>query len=106
MLRFKKETLLALLNDLADHTFVHLVHDDGVYIMCLEQPVGSRTIVYAEGCNPHIDADHEETSRNLVGGDDFGEPLMTAGDLKANLQGTHSGIAITVGETQFIIDGW
>lgn len=58
------------------------VHDEGVYLMSnglpADQPAGAKRsyVAYAEGCNPDIDADCWETSRALVGGDDFGEVII------------------------------
>ncbi len=56
-----------------------LVHDSGVYIMSNASPAdleGPRSYVaYAEGCDPSKDYDYYQTSRSLVGGDDFGEVI-------------------------------
>ena len=52
---------------------VILVHDQGVYLMPdRNQPAGKR-IAYARGCDPRLDNDWYDRSRELVGGDDFGE---------------------------------
>jgi hypothetical protein len=64
--------------------FLYLVHDSGVYLMSgakerLPNPDSkipeSSLVAYAQGCNPKTDEDCYETSRCLVGGDDFGEPV-------------------------------
>lgn len=64
-----------------------LVHDQGVYLMSAGEPGDPldgkgdgkyfrRYVAYAEGCDPTKDKDTWwETSRELVGGDDFGEHL-------------------------------
>jgi len=63
-----------------------LVHDQGVYLMStgiphleLEEGSESSKVVQARGCDPKKNEDWWETSRELVGGDDFVEhiPLDT-----------------------------
>jgi hypothetical protein len=65
------------------------VHDNGVYLMSNGEPrdlldpadpQSSAYVVYAEQCNPTIDDDWWENSRDLVGGDDFVEALPIAED--------------------------
>lgn len=104
MLNFKKSDLIPLVTSVPAASQLLLVHDQGIYIMSMSQPVGARTIVYAEGCNPDTDADWWNTSRHLVGGDDFGEPFATAGDVLCALTSTTEGLTITVTDTQFIIE--
>jgi len=57
------------------------VHDDGVYLCAdgLRESGGRLECAYAAGCDPRTDADCFETSRALVGGDDFGESLDIRG---------------------------
>ena len=67
---------------------VVLVHDEGVYLMSAGTPGLMKNpddkestrhlVVHAEGCNPE-DEDHWDTSRRLVGGDDFAELLPADG---------------------------
>lgn len=82
-----------------------LVHDQGVYIMSNGQPGDplegkpkgrhfSRYVAYAQGCDPRTDAGWYDTARALVGGDDFGECLPWAADIKA---------LIDAGEQQIIV---
>ncbi len=104
MLKFKKTDLLPLLAAIPANSELLLVHDQGVYIMSMAQPVGKRTIVYAEGCNPGTDAAWWETSRRLVGGDDFGEPFATARDIRKHVETAKHGLTITVTETQFVTE--
>lgn len=52
-------------------------------------------VAHAQGCNPKTDANWYDNSRDLVGGDDFGEHLPWAADIKA---------LIDAGETEIIID--
>lgn len=57
-----------------------LVHDDGIYIMAgteerLKGEEKANFVVHCDGCNPAIDEDWWTTSRQLVGGNDFGEAL-------------------------------
>jgi hypothetical protein len=59
------------------------VHDQGVYLMSNGQPKDIITVngkedthvAYAENCNPHVDEDWWDNSRDLVGGDDFAETI-------------------------------
>lgn len=57
---------------------ISLVHNQGVYLIAHSKVEGSRpeeSIVYAKGCNPSKDADWQENSRALVGGDDFSQEV-------------------------------
>lgn len=100
MLTFKKSELIPLVAAVPAESQLLLVHDQGVYIMSAQQPLGKRTIVYADGCNPEKDADWWETSRRLVGGDDFGEEFATAGSIVTMLKAARQGIRIIVTETE------
>ena len=78
--RFKGTELRPVLAEAAaNQCRVILVKDQGVYFMAERgerQPDGRRkTIAYAVGCNPHVDAfdDWWELTRAEFGGDDFGE---------------------------------
>lgn len=59
------------------------VHDQGVYLLSNGLPSDTAAaetgqhVVYADGCNPNIGSfdDWYDTSRDLVGGDDFVEVL-------------------------------
>lgn len=72
-------------SDLTPAPGLLFVHDQGVYLMSNGRPAdtddskpsGSSYVVYAAGCNPHDEQcdDWYETSRDLVGGDDFVEVL-------------------------------
>lgn len=104
MLTFKQEQLLKLVTAIPADSDLLLVHDHGVYIMSTAQPVGQRTIVYAEGCHPENDPDWWETSRNLVGGDDFGEPIGTAADTLHLLKHAKRGLQLLVTETELTIE--
>lgn len=104
MLVFNKGELMRLINAIPADSELLLVHDQGVYVMSMAQPVGHRTIVYANGCNPQKDDAWWETSRRLVGGDDFGEPFAKAGELRKHLLAAKHGLRITVTETQFITE--
>lgn len=53
-----------------------LVHDQGVYLMSgrverLRGPRSAHMVAYATGCDPDKDMDCWETSRRLIGADDF-----------------------------------
>lgn len=64
---------------------LYFVHDSGVYVMSGsnppdivrggDEPSSKCYVAYAKGCDPDIDKDYYETSRVLVGGDDFGEAM-------------------------------
>jgi hypothetical protein len=86
---------------------VLLVHDDGVYLMSNGKPRdlvsgddgkgGGRSFcAYAKGCDPSRDAECWDTSRMLVGGDDFGETLPWAEQIKAKLDAGAKQIVISV----------
>ena len=104
MLTFKKEELQKLTAAVPADSELLLVHDQGIYIMSASQPVGKRTIIYAEGCNPEKDDHWWETARRLVGGDDFGEPFATAGTMNKALATAKTGLKIIVTETQFLVE--
>ncbi|WP_338821708.1 DUF3085 domain-containing protein [Bradyrhizobium septentrionale] len=78
-----------------------LVHDEGVYLMSNGEPrdiaEGERSYVaHALGCNPKIDSDWYDTSRDLVGGDDFGEALPWAAEIKQQIEQGAQEIIITL----------
>lgn len=104
MLTFQKSELLDLIDGLHINYPVQLVHDQGVYIMCIDQPREFRVIVYAEGCNPQKDADWWHTSARLVGGDDFGEDLCTVAELSKLMHAAKQVIRITLSENQFTVE--
>ena len=61
------------------------VHDSGVYLMSNNR-VRGQPVAYAAGCNPNIGTfeDWYQTSRELVGGDDFVEILPIQNDWLPN----------------------
>lgn len=99
MLTFKKDDVLKLVDAIPPASELQLVHDDGVYIMSFAQAVGARTIVYATGCNPKTDADYYDTAHALVGGDDFGECIGTAQEMKQLLKGAKSSFKVALTES-------
>lgn len=70
-----------------------LVHDDGVYLMSNGKPrdvvqSGRSYTAHAKGCDPGKDKDTWwDTSRDLVGGDDFSETLPWAREIKRAIDG-------------------
>jgi hypothetical protein len=54
-----------------------LVHDQGVYIMSNSKEEEGHVVAYAKGCNPERDEFFYEESARLVGGDDFGEVVIS-----------------------------
>lgn len=89
---------------------VLLVHDEGVYLMSGGEPRdipnperrrhgnGRSYVAYASGCDPRKDPDWYETARSLVGGDDFGESLPWAADIKARLDAGAKSIVLNFGK--------
>ena len=81
---------------------VLLVHDQGVYLMSNGEPrdliKGSKQsfVAYALGCDPRTDADWYDTAHHLVGGDDFGECLPWAAEIKLQLDAGSQQIIITI----------
>ena len=82
---------------------VIFVHDQGVYLMSNGEPrditEGEHSFVaYAEGCDPSKQEfdDWWDTSRALVGGDDFAETLPWADGIKADLDKGATHIVLTV----------
>lgn len=103
MLTFRKDELLTLVTAVPQDSELLLVHDQGVYIMSMSQPVGKRTIIYAQGCNPEKDTGWWEAARKLVGGDDFGEPFATASEILTLLKSSKYGITIKVTQNNIIV---
>lgn len=89
---------------------VTLVHDQGVYLMSNGEPGDpldpsagegkyfKRYVAYARGCHPQKDDDWHETARHLVGGDDFGETLEWADEIKALIDRGATRIVINFGK--------
>ncbi|SIO50055.1 Protein of unknown function [Bradyrhizobium erythrophlei] len=86
---------------------VLLVHDDGVYLMSNGHPADAlegkpkgkffkRYVAYAQGCDPRSDKGWYDTARALVGGDDFGECLPWAAEIKAQIAAGAQEIIIEV----------
>jgi len=83
---------------------VLLVHDEGVYLMSNGEPRQENPdkrdtlllVAYALGCDPRK-GDCWDFCRELVGGDDFGEPLPAAWFVEP-CNTPHALIEITVGE--------
>ena len=96
---------------LPEEPAVLLVHDDGVYLMSNGQPrdivpgdrgkAGGRSFcAYARGCHPERDPGCWETSCALVGGDDFGETLPWARDIKELIDAGARHIVIEISASQ------
>lgn len=82
---------------------VLLVKDQGVYLMSAGEPRDlidgeSSFVAYAKGMNPTVDPfdDWWDAARNAVGGDDFGEHLPWAREIKALLGQRRREIVIRV----------
>jgi len=78
---------------------ITIVHDQGVYLMSNGRPrdvvEGERSFVaYAKGCDPKKDEDWWDNARDLVGGDDFGEHVPWAREIKQMLDGGATHIVV------------
>jgi hypothetical protein len=87
---------------------VLLVHDEGVYLMSNGEPRDivegeSSFVAHAKGCNPKTDPDWWDYSRALVGGDDFGECLPWAKELKAMLDAGTETIVLKMDEQSVVL---
>jgi hypothetical protein len=83
-----------------------LVHDQGVYLMsnALDRDPKTAPLAYAAGCDPK-DEDWWETSRALVGGDDFAEPIEIDAQLRTAVErGLRGAFSITLTEEQLTVD--
>ena len=81
---------------------VLLVHDFGVYLMSNGHPrdlidTHRSFVAYARGCDPIVDSDWRNTSRSLVGSDDFSITLPWAKELKALLDASVKNIELDFG---------
>lgn len=108
-LRFDRAALLKLVASIPNPSDnLHLVKDDGIYLMSFALPVPEgakkRPVVYAKGYNPEVDGDIWEKCRAAVGGDDIGEVVGTReeflrafadsdGDLFVNVNAKTLGLA-------------
>lgn len=86
---------------------VILVHDAGVYLLsngtpgdALKEGEPNQFAAYAKGCDPNKDPDHYELARELVGGDDFGETLEWAAQIKDGLDHGASKVVIDFSEKE------
>ena len=84
---------------LPDAPAVLFVHDQGVYLMSNGEPRDivkgeSSFCAYARGCDPNKDREWWDTARDLVGGDDFGETLPWAEEIKTMIDSGASQIVI------------
>lgn len=79
-----------LVADAQDHDpgpHLWFVHDQGVYLMSNGRPNfpdnDPRRVIYADGLNPHTTAfdDWWQAARDIVGGDDFNDPLPIGDEL-------------------------
>lgn len=76
------------------------VHDQGVYVMSNGVPTDMASeqtayVAFAEHCNPKIDDDWWDNSRELVGGDDFAEVVPVNREWLAKL-GRYDELEVTV----------
>lgn len=113
-LKFDRTELAAMLSKLPHGSdAIQLVKDDGIYLMSFAEkaPEGTpadqknwaRTVVYAEGYNPHKDNDVWEACCEAVGGDDFGEPYMTRDEWQKVLADSVGGIVLKVTQSSICV---
>lgn len=102
-LKFNDEEFRKVLNaSIVRNKNVHLVKDDGIYMMVFGPTAEQNTIAYAIGFNPKTDGDDVwDRARDAVGGDDFGEPMLNPQQAKAYYKGENFELEIT--ETQFTL---
>lgn len=84
VLQFKKKDVIELLSKIPVSAEIHLVGDQGVYLMSFQDEAKEgeeRTVAYAIGTNPHLDADFYQMKRDLYGGDDGADIVGTAKEL-------------------------
>ena len=83
---------------------VHIVKDDGIYVMVFHMKPSSNVIAYAIGYNPKIDGDEVwDKAREAVGGDDFGEEICTPDNAAHYSTGTDFTVEVT--ETHLTLSG-
>lgn len=92
-----------------DEPHVILVHDDGVYLMSNGQPrdlvrAEHSFVAYAQGCHPKKDANWWDTSRDLVGYDDFSEFLPWARELLELVNSGAKQVIIEFSDNEIRID--
>ena len=91
--------LLALIPADKPNSVIHLVHDEGVYLMSFDDtkaPEASHTVVYAKGLNPKKDGDVWDACNDAVGGDDFGEAVGDKAEWQAILDKSEGDIILNV----------
>ena len=105
-LKFNKNEVMKLVSDLSANSKVEIVRDEGVYLMAFDKPLsgGPRVIVYAKGCDPAKDADWYDTKRDVYGGDDGGDTICTAGQLKNLVMDAVGDIKVILTATQIKIE--
>ncbi|MCP4648756.1 MAG: DUF3085 domain-containing protein [PVC group bacterium] len=81
ILNFNLDEVKNLVTGLSIDAEIFLVGDQGVYLMCFDQPAEKRKIVYAKGINPAKDDDWWEEKRAVYGGDDGGDTIATVREL-------------------------
>lgn len=112
MIRFSKPEIYKLLSKLKNkEDKIQLVADEGIYLMSFAEdakllPSGkTRTIAYAEGCNPEHDLHCFDNKFNLFGGDDAVIELCTAKELAEFCLKTKDYVTVRVTPTRVIMGG-
>jgi hypothetical protein len=86
-----------------------MVTDQGVYLMSPGKPAipganGSMNlVVYAQGCNPHIDEDYYDNKRMIMGGDDGVDKVPLDFLKNAISNGAHK-LIIKISETEYAME--
>jgi hypothetical protein len=87
LLRFAKGDVSKVLDQLGPTDKITLVGDHGVYLMSFAVEPEKRVVACARGCDPAKDEDFWENKRRLYGGDDGGDDVGTAEELRAIVDG-------------------
>lgn len=71
------EAFKAMIAQGCERKDLYLVKDQGVYMMAGGEAAEDNKVCYARGFNPSVDDfdDWYDTSHDILGGDDFAEPL-------------------------------
>jgi len=96
-LTFNNKELRKVLNaSVVRNKNVHLVKDDGIYMMVFGPTAEKNTIAYAIGFNPKTDGDDVwDRARDVAGGDDFGEPMLNPQQARSYHSGCNFELEIT-----------
>lgn len=99
-LYFKKSDVEKVIAGLPDGAEIMLVGDQGVYLMSFAAPPATRPLAFADGTNPDKDEDWHLEKRRLFGGDDGGDVIGTADEMRKIMAKVKRLLIIRLTETQ------